>query len=361
MASPEYLSLLPIVNIPRRARPGSQYLITVDLQHDLTWNAWPFQSEHLALTCLLDARRSPSSSDPVSVASKSLFSHEAVGQTTLIVHRFGGTYGPVRFLLTACTEEATGSIGLSFIDERGMLVHELRIEEVAVESRQPLADVKEVHLPMSRLIPRAQPRSLPTARVSAVSGKLRPEESPQTQASRATTKSEVEPPKPPPRLIYKKPPPPPRPKTSVRPSSNPPPERTELGPEATEWYVGINDQPVGPMGIKELRERAAHGAIAPDSWVWCADFEHWQRLRRVPELAAILLLLDQLAPLTSAERKPEVLDEQTTVVQIPASALSDLPPPATDEAVRHAASNILGSSVPFVCSNCRASTGSHLA
>ena len=55
-----------------------------------------------------------------------------------------------------------------------------------------------------------------------------------------------------------------------------------------EWYVGINDSPVGPIPLSELRSRAAQGQITIDSLVWRDGFEDWKPVRSFPELLAVI-------------------------------------------------------------------------
>ncbi len=55
-----------------------------------------------------------------------------------------------------------------------------------------------------------------------------------------------------------------------------------------EWYVGINDAPVGPIPLSELRARATQGQVTIDSLVWRDGFEDWKPLRSFPELLAVV-------------------------------------------------------------------------
>lgn len=55
-----------------------------------------------------------------------------------------------------------------------------------------------------------------------------------------------------------------------------------------EWYVGINDSPVGPIPLSELRARASQGQVTIDSLVWRDGFEDWKPLRSFPELLAVV-------------------------------------------------------------------------
>ena len=55
-----------------------------------------------------------------------------------------------------------------------------------------------------------------------------------------------------------------------------------------EWYVGIDDTPVGPIPLTELRARAAQGQVTIDSLVWRDGFEDWKPVRSFPELLAVV-------------------------------------------------------------------------
>ena len=62
----------------------------------------------------------------------------------------------------------------------------------------------------------------------------------------------------------------------------------ELGMPADEWFVGINDVPVGPIRLNEIRKRAVLGAVTLESMVWRDGFEAWRPLKTFPELVAVL-------------------------------------------------------------------------
>ena len=63
---------------------------------------------------------------------------------------------------------------------------------------------------------------------------------------------------------------------------------TVVGMPADEWFVGINDVPVGPIRLGEIRKRAMLGAISGDSMVWRDGLEAWRPLKSFPELLAVL-------------------------------------------------------------------------
>ena len=60
------------------------------------------------------------------------------------------------------------------------------------------------------------------------------------------------------------------------------------GGRYSDWYVGINNVPVGPVRMSQLHSKAAVGAVGPDSMVWREGFEDWQPLSTFPELLAVV-------------------------------------------------------------------------
>jgi len=88
----------PVVSWPRLARPGNRYLVTVDLRRTRPADDWPYDEEEFTFACAVDGGR--------------YFTVACVGETSLVLHRFGGTYGPVRFIVKAERIEAPASTAL---------------------------------------------------------------------------------------------------------------------------------------------------------------------------------------------------------------------------------------------------------
>ena len=63
------------------------------------------------------------------------------------------------------------------------------------------------------------------------------------------------------------------------PASNAPTD-----PPAEEWYVAIDEVPVGPIRHTDLRMKYGQGAVTDDSLVWREGFEEWRPLRTLPDL-----------------------------------------------------------------------------
>lgn len=55
-----------------------------------------------------------------------------------------------------------------------------------------------------------------------------------------------------------------------------------------EWYIGINDVPIGPIRLAEIRDRAAQGEVTQECLVWRDGFEDWKPLSAFPELVAVV-------------------------------------------------------------------------
>ncbi|GAA1860589.1 tetratricopeptide repeat protein [Actinomadura bangladeshensis] len=87
MSDPEEILLRPVVRWPERVEPGGSYRVTVDLETGGPLDSWRYPQEEYAVGCVLDGGTG--------------FAVESAGDTTLVVHRFGGTYGPVSFVARA--------------------------------------------------------------------------------------------------------------------------------------------------------------------------------------------------------------------------------------------------------------------
>ena len=100
------LVLEPVVSWPHEITAGQDYLVTVDLRSVADW---PYQDEEFEFTCMLDAYP--------------LFESRVVDSPTLLLHRFGGTYRPVRFVISPRGDEPDGSehtMWLTYINQWGV-------------------------------------------------------------------------------------------------------------------------------------------------------------------------------------------------------------------------------------------------
>ncbi|MDL4813616.1 VMAP-C domain-containing protein [Actinomadura opuntiae] len=116
------LEVEPVVRWPRRMTPGTTYLVEADLR--LAGDGgWPYEEEEFAFTFLLDG------GPRITV--------DGIGESTLVLHRFGGTYGPVRFAAVADERAGPGSLWLSLLTPRGVIA---RTDELKVTVAPPGAD-----------------------------------------------------------------------------------------------------------------------------------------------------------------------------------------------------------------------------
>jgi tetratricopeptide (TPR) repeat protein len=111
------LSVQPVVSYPREAQVGKTYLMTIDLKP--SGDEWPYEEEEYSIYCMLDT--SP------------LFSSKPVGEPAVVLHRFGGTYGAAKFLLTAAQEEVKGDIKVTLVNGWGVPVKVLSLEDIQVK------------------------------------------------------------------------------------------------------------------------------------------------------------------------------------------------------------------------------------
>lgn len=119
------LEIEPIVRWPRRMTPGLAYLVEVDLVH-AGHGTWPYDDEELTFTIML------SGGPWITV--------EALGDSALILHRFGGTYGPARFVAVA--DEAVGprSLWLNLLTERGVIARTDELPTLVARSKPDRAE-----------------------------------------------------------------------------------------------------------------------------------------------------------------------------------------------------------------------------
>jgi tetratricopeptide (TPR) repeat protein len=129
------LLIEPVVAWPRRAETGCDYLVTVDLRGPLPAGDgpepdWPWTEEEFTFTVALQG------AGPDIVCA-------ALDEPTVVLHRFGGTYGPARFAVSTGNDPGTASLWLTISNQWGVPVRkaELRSEiRVREAGRSPLAE-----------------------------------------------------------------------------------------------------------------------------------------------------------------------------------------------------------------------------
>jgi SEFIR domain/NB-ARC domain len=118
MSDSPIISVKPIIHYPRQAQVGKTYVMTVDLQTDEGFD-WKYEEEEYPIYCVVESDS---------------FKSKAVGEPTIVVHRFGGTYGAARFLLTTLDNVGESEIKIGLINAWGVSIKVLnsRVKIVAL-------------------------------------------------------------------------------------------------------------------------------------------------------------------------------------------------------------------------------------
>ncbi|MBY8846058.1 caspase family protein [Streptomyces sp. SP2-10] len=99
----------PRVTWPRSVAAGEPFLVCVDLALvGVPEELWPFDEEELEFTCVLDGGRH--------------FGVEAVHDASVVMHRFGGTYGPAQFVVVAQGRSGQHALRLTPVTSRGIVM-----------------------------------------------------------------------------------------------------------------------------------------------------------------------------------------------------------------------------------------------
>jgi len=106
-----------VAAIPRKVLAGDVYDVTIDVKHD--GGRWPYDREEQTLHCI--AGGSPG----MSVAP--------VGSESMVLHRFGGTYGPVTYQVVADGTTASCHLVVKLINSAGVTLGRVQLADVVVE------------------------------------------------------------------------------------------------------------------------------------------------------------------------------------------------------------------------------------
>ncbi len=115
------IAIRPVISYPHRAELGRAYLMTIDLQLVGNGETLPANEEEWVFHCLL--------------SSSPMFVNEPLGEPAVVLHRFGGTYGPARFMLTAANELGVGAIQVTLVNDWGMPVASYSLDGIEVVPR----------------------------------------------------------------------------------------------------------------------------------------------------------------------------------------------------------------------------------
>lgn len=126
------LQVQPVISYPREVEPGKMYLMTIDFRMPNDEWSWPYLREEFPVYCMID--------------SGDLFVTKPIGEPVVILHCFGNTYGPARFLLTAKNPTVLGSIHITLTNQWGLPLELITLENIKViqngGSATALPDIK---------------------------------------------------------------------------------------------------------------------------------------------------------------------------------------------------------------------------
>ncbi|RBM16862.1 FxSxx-COOH system tetratricopeptide repeat protein [Streptomyces sp. PT12] len=143
-AAEPLVALRPVVGWPRRMAPGRAHVITVDLELADPAGPWPYEREEFEIGCMLDGRPG--------------ITVEAVGVPAVVLHRFGGTYGPARFVAQvdeAPGPEAEGPLLLTLVTAGGVPFRTVPLGVTIGGGNGTDHRAPPLHRPGERVAPRA--------------------------------------------------------------------------------------------------------------------------------------------------------------------------------------------------------------
>jgi nucleoside phosphorylase len=129
MSDSRILSVKPIIHYPRVAQVGKTYLMTIDLEVEEE-SEWQYDEEEYPVYCTVESE---------------LFSSKPVSEPFIVLHRFGGSYGEARFLLTAVAEERYGNLKVALTNAWGVSIKTINLEQVQLllkEMPHPITDIE---------------------------------------------------------------------------------------------------------------------------------------------------------------------------------------------------------------------------
>ena len=128
------LRIQPQVSWPRAMAAGRPHLVEVDLSAVPSGGEWPFPQEEFAFTCVLDGGGQ--------------FDLWAVHDASVVVHRFGGSYGPAHFVVIPHDKAGDGSLWLTILNPWGISVstHELEVTVSAADGEPPQEPVADIEI-----------------------------------------------------------------------------------------------------------------------------------------------------------------------------------------------------------------------
>ncbi|MCX0246017.1 ATP-binding protein, partial [Streptomyces drozdowiczii] len=130
------LLIEPVVGWLPEVEPGLVQCVSVDLRGpldahgDTDGDAWPYEEEEVTFSVALEGAPH--------------FVCEAIEGPGLVLHRFGGTYGPATFLVTAGPSAGPGVLRLTIFNQWGASVRKAELPCSITESARSGAVVRGV-------------------------------------------------------------------------------------------------------------------------------------------------------------------------------------------------------------------------
>jgi formylglycine-generating enzyme required for sulfatase activity len=115
MSQEKSLTIAPIINYPRQAQAGKTYLMTIDLKVP-DGEKWEYEEEEYPVYFMLE--------------TLPLFSNKPMGESAVVLHRYGGSYGAAMFLLKASNEEREGMIRVNLVNRWGVPIKQYKLTSV---------------------------------------------------------------------------------------------------------------------------------------------------------------------------------------------------------------------------------------
>jgi predicted NACHT family NTPase len=147
MSDSRILSVKPIIHYPRVAQVGKTYLMTIDLEVE-AGAEWQYEEEEYPIYCTVDSE---------------LFSSKPVGEPVVVLHRFGGSYGESKFLLTADTKEALGTIKIILVNKWGVSFKQISLESISIVqtllNSQIVENLTELSNPQTKPVEKIQEKA----------------------------------------------------------------------------------------------------------------------------------------------------------------------------------------------------------
>ncbi|QJB43796.1 hypothetical protein [Dolichospermum flos-aquae] len=114
------ISIQPTISYPQQAEIGKNYLMTIDLTQTGNCEEWNYEEEEYPIYFRVD--------------TTPLFKNKPIGEPAVVLHRFGGTYGAAKFLLTAADKEMKGEIRVTLVSAWGVSLKMLRLRDISIST-----------------------------------------------------------------------------------------------------------------------------------------------------------------------------------------------------------------------------------